>query len=100
MSKLANKIALVTGGSRGIGAAIVKQLAAEGAEVVFTYVNSTEKAERLIKELGELWCQSDNGKSRYRKPGRYQQSCPGRLQRIGANRYPCQQRRAFRDWRN
>lgn len=51
MSKLANKIALVTGGSRGIGAAIVKQLAAEGAHVVFTYVNSAEKAAVLVKEI-------------------------------------------------
>lgn len=51
MSKLANKIALVTGGSRGIGAAIVKQLAAGGADVVFTYVNSAEKAAILAKEI-------------------------------------------------
>ncbi|WP_345948828.1 SDR family oxidoreductase [Mucilaginibacter sp. PAMB04274] len=51
MSKLANKLALVTGGSRGIGAAIVKQLAAQGANVVFTYVNSAEKAAILVKEI-------------------------------------------------
>lgn len=51
MLKLANKTALVTGGSRGIGAAIVKQLAAEGADVVFTYVNSAEKAAILAKEI-------------------------------------------------
>jgi 3-oxoacyl-[acyl-carrier protein] reductase len=51
MSKLANKIALVTGGSRGIGAAIVKQLAAECAHVVFTYVNSADKAAVLVKEI-------------------------------------------------
>lgn len=54
MSKLANKTALVTGGSRGIGAGIVKQLAAAGANIVFTYVNSTEKAEKLVKELESL----------------------------------------------
>jgi 3-oxoacyl-[acyl-carrier protein] reductase len=51
MSKLANKIAFVTGGSRGIGAGIVRSLAAEGARVLFTYVNSSEKAEALVKEL-------------------------------------------------
>lgn len=51
MSKLANKIALVTGGSRGIGAGIVKQLAAEGADIIFTYVTSAEKAKALVKEI-------------------------------------------------
>jgi 3-oxoacyl-[acyl-carrier protein] reductase len=51
MSKLKNKTAFVTGGSRGIGAGIVKALAAEGANVIFTYVNSVEKAEGLAKEL-------------------------------------------------
>jgi len=54
MSRLANKTALVTGGSRGIGAAIVKQLAAEGANVVFTYINSAEKAAILVKEVEGL----------------------------------------------
>ena len=51
MSKLVNKTAFVTGGSRGIGTGIVKRLAAEGANVIFTYVNSAEKAGSLVKEL-------------------------------------------------
>lgn len=51
MKKLKDKIALVTGGSRGMGAAIVKQLAQEGASVVFTYVNGKEKAQALVDEL-------------------------------------------------
>ena len=46
-SSLYGKVALIQGGSRGIGAAIVKRLAAEGAVVAFTYVSSTAKAEEL-----------------------------------------------------
>ena len=48
---LKNKIALVTGGSRGIGAAIAKKLADDGADVVITYSASADKAHALVKEL-------------------------------------------------
>lgn len=51
MNTLINKTAFVTGGSRGIGAGIVTALAAEGANVVFTYVRSADKAEALAKEV-------------------------------------------------
>lgn len=44
---LTGKVALVQGGSRGIGAAIVKRLAAQGAAVAFTYVSSADKAQAL-----------------------------------------------------
>ena len=44
---LSGKVALIQGGSRGIGAAIVKRLAAQGAAVAFTYVSSVAKAEEL-----------------------------------------------------
>jgi 3-oxoacyl-[acyl-carrier protein] reductase len=47
--QLENKRALVTGGSRGIGAAIVKRLAREGADVVFTYVSSADKANETVQ---------------------------------------------------
>ena len=43
-NRLSGKIALVTGGSRGIGAAIVRRLANEGAAVAFTYSASGERA--------------------------------------------------------
>jgi len=48
---LTNKIALVTGGSRSIGAAIVNRLAAEGATVAFTYSASPDKAEALVAAI-------------------------------------------------
>lgn len=54
MTKLNGKVAFVTGGSRGIGAGIVKRLAEEGANVAFTYVSSQEKAEKLATELKTL----------------------------------------------
>ncbi|RYX83290.1 SDR family oxidoreductase [bacterium] len=48
---LAGKVALVTGGSRGIGAAIVRRLAQDGATVAFTYSASTQKAEALAQSI-------------------------------------------------
>jgi 3-oxoacyl-[acyl-carrier protein] reductase len=45
---LAEKVALVTGGSRGIGAAIVKRLAHDGAAVAFTYTASADKARSIV----------------------------------------------------
>jgi 3-oxoacyl-[acyl-carrier protein] reductase len=48
---LTGKTGLVTGGSRGIGAAIAKRLAREGADVAISYATSPEKAEAVVKEL-------------------------------------------------
>ncbi len=48
---LAGKVAVVTGGSRSIGASIAKKLADQGATVVITYQNSSEKAQAVIDEI-------------------------------------------------
>ncbi|WPU95738.1 glucose 1-dehydrogenase [Mucilaginibacter sabulilitoris] len=55
MSKLANKVAVVTGASKGIGAAIAKHFAAAGAKVVVNYATSKEGADKVVKEI------TDNG---------------------------------------
>ncbi|WNL46106.1 3-oxoacyl-ACP reductase family protein [Dyella sp. BiH032] len=59
MGSLDGKVALVTGGSRGIGAAVVRRLARDGATVAFTYISSPERAEALAREL-----ESAGGKAR------------------------------------
>ena len=55
MGKLENKVAVVTGASKGIGASIAKHFAAEGAKVVVNYASSKEAADSVVKEI------TDNG---------------------------------------
>lgn len=51
MTRLNNKVALVTGGSRGMGAAIAERLALEGADVALTYLNAGEQATEVVAAI-------------------------------------------------
>ncbi|WP_228058474.1 MULTISPECIES: SDR family NAD(P)-dependent oxidoreductase [unclassified Nostoc] len=55
---LKNKRALITGGSRGIGAAIVKRLASVGADVAFTYTSSPDRANEIVQAAQALGVQA------------------------------------------
>lgn len=57
MANLNNKVAIVTGGAKGIGEAITRELAKNGVKVVINYNSSVGPAEKLIAELKEAGCE-------------------------------------------
>ena len=63
MKLLESKVAVVTGGSRGIGRAICQSFAENGCNVAFTYNNSKESAENLVSDLNDLGIKSISYKS-------------------------------------
>ncbi len=65
------KVALVLGGSRGIGAAIVARLAADGAKLALTYSTSPDRAEALVAQITQDGGRGDRlaGRQRRGKPG-------------------------------
>ena len=77
--KLKDKVALVTGASRGLGKAIALQLASEGAQVVVNYATSSDKAEEVVSTI-----QSEGGKALAMQADAvhqlvHQEGCPGHV---------------------
>lgn len=62
-SSLKDRIAIVTGGSRGIGKAIVQELSGHGAKVIFTYLKSDEAAKVLVDEIRQSGMEIEAAKS-------------------------------------
>lgn len=62
--RLQGKVAIITGSSRGIGAAIARGYAREGCKVVVTYINQKEKGEEIAKEIGADLCLKMDVRSR------------------------------------
>ncbi len=71
MKILENKVAVITGGSRGIGESIVLKLAESGAHIAFTYVSSDEKAKALEEKIKALGV---NAKAYKSNAGNYEES--------------------------
>src|SRR6266404_1411984 len=70
--KFAGKVAVVTGGSRGIGAAITKRLAGDGASVAFTYAKGADAAASVVKEIER---RGGKGRRDFRRTGYTGEQC-------------------------
>ena len=54
MAELKDKVAIVTGGSRGIGSSIALELAKNGVKIVINYNSNSEAADKMVAEINEL----------------------------------------------
>ena len=98
--KLSGKVALVTGGSRGIGAASARALADEGANVAISYVASPDKAEAVVAELKAKGVNARAFKADQASLRRRRSAGEGRRQGFRPARHPrqqCRRRRQRRD---
>jgi 3-oxoacyl-[acyl-carrier protein] reductase len=81
--RLQGKVALVTGGSRGIGAAVAKRLAQEGAHVAISYTSSPEKAEVVVKELEREGAKAASFNADQEIPSQVEELVNGVVKRFG-----------------
>jgi 3-oxoacyl-[acyl-carrier protein] reductase len=80
---LENRVVLVTGGSRGIGRAIVEELCQRGAKVTFTYVQQRAGAETLLQRVSEWGCEAVTLEADVRDFKRAQQVVAETTERVG-----------------
>lgn len=80
---LAGKTAFVTGGSRGIGAAIVRRLASEGVEVAFTYAAAADAADQLVADIAASGGNAFAIKADSAEPAEVQAAVAQAVQRFG-----------------
>ena len=91
--KLTGKAALVTGGSRGIGAAIARSLADDGADVAISYVSSPDKAKALVRELQDKGVRAVAFQADQSKPDEVTQLVQQGGRTLRSPRHPREQRR-------
>ena len=91
--QLTDKIAIITGGTRGIGAGIARVLAAEGVHLALAYRSDTEGALRFTRELhGTIWHTGPRHQSRRHYSGRSGGFLPKGARPLSHLPYPDQQR--------